>query len=250
MVGPSAPDAAAPGALDGTERPRPRAPRALGALAALALGLAVVSGDAALALRLAAGSLALAALALALALPWALCCLVYLGWHAPPWLARGARPSLRLLASLPPVGVGLGVALIWRDLATATPGPLALAALALGVLTVPALVVRGDRLLAGMAPLREAALAVGARPLAAFWLVVWPAARPHAARALLEAAVKLTGEAASVVVIARALGASAPTLASALAERPAARGPLALTLALALALGALATLPARAPERG
>lgn len=251
MVGPPARDATPPGAGTGPGRPASRGlayPGTLVALATSALALASLADDAGAALRLAAGSFALAALALAVALPWALACLLYLSWYAPPGLARVAKPALRLLASLPSVSVGLGAALVWRRVAPGG-GPLAPAALALGALAVPALVVRGDRLLADAAPLREAALAVGARRRNAFFLVVWPAVRPRAWRALVDAVLALTGEAALVVVIARALGAAPPTLASSLAERPASAGALALALGLSLALGALASLPAEAPER-
>jgi ABC-type phosphate transport system permease subunit len=237
MVGPVARDAMPHDA----SRSAVATSRALAALAALAVAFGSAAPEADGAWRLALGTLGLAAAALAIALPWSLACLVYLAWYAPPALARAARPSLRLLASLPSLSLGLGVAALWPP---ARGGVVAPAALGLGAFVVPRLVLRGDRLLRQAAPLRAAALAVGARPLAAFALVVWPAVRPAWARALAEAAALLVGEAALVVPLVRASGRAPPTLAAALAERQAPAA-FALLAALSLALGALAERPGR-----
>ncbi len=120
--------------------------------------------------------------------------------------AEGAvRGFLQAAAGIPSVALGAALLIAWSDLLH-LPGGIWLAALGLGLLNLPAVVLQVAEGFHGHGEIAEAALALGADATQAA-RAVFPAARRDMGQALLQAAGRSLGEAALVALLAGSLAA-------------------------------------------
>jgi ABC-type phosphate transport system permease subunit len=115
------------------------------------------------------------------------------------------RGFLQAAAGVPSVAVGAALLIAWSDVLH-LPGGIWLAALGLGLLNLPAVVLQVAQGFHGHGEIAHAALALGANAAQAA-RAVFPAVRREVGQALLQAAGRSLGEAALVALLAGSLAA-------------------------------------------